>query len=440
MTTIFRSIAFGESTLLSEFLESEIKSPPLIIIEGNREISDQRTKLAKILKNTTSIRQRLADIADVCDYNASYSDGDYFFTKKYSDHNELPCTTELEIINYTKYLSNLIPSVFQNSKIKSNTDHIHAFFQSLSDSEWDIIKKDVLPVSTLSITKKNNLVPLFRETFCGSIRNACEKFENNFADVDSLILSAQRDEDNNSYLVTKKQKKDIFYIFQESNKSASSKLSTQKDLNLNISFYSNTIQSIIEKINKYKNSLFSVSQSISQKPISIVGYKSDYANRTIRGIAKIYNLQLNIKNNNVFISQKIIPIYKSENTWQNAIENLPVPLQRILYTNSFETPSKHNLWHLLPVISNSKDKEISFKNLNTFYKTCLTLNQFSKIATELRDNDMKRLDLYTNNINSLYLSFRRSIGQHPTFSIMTSKQGKLVTGVEYQIRRDVERN
>lgn len=441
---LFCKNGFCDPVKLSSLLKTSYRNCPLIIIEGEILLDKEEDQIEKVIKSTLPERNKVHKIADLCDYDCLDNSGAYIFFKKYSDKNELPCITSDELVEYAADLRSKMKSKF-NLEYQDMSVYIHNFVKSLPPNQWEAIQKGGINSSTLSDTSKKHLFDLFGETFYGTLRNGCDLVGANVDFSEKSLAYLEKEDDNNEYLKYKngknKNPSNVGWTIFTSEFQAPSKDRVLYLKRCNISFTdSDNIGSVIQLLNKRLGvEKYVVSNPLRKKPLSVVGIESGDTDKIFRSIALLYDLSLTKKDSVSRLSQKKITLLNDQDFGKAVLGYMPFPIRRVLNRESFSVATKQILTILRTQVTSLKIKKIPGDNIEELYRVAITLDIASKMISEIKDNDMYRMDFYDQHFNELVLKCQRIPGKLLTFSVMRNSNGKLISGPEYTTSRDVKR-
>ena len=365
----------------------------------------------------------------------------FLFTKRYSEAYELPCITFEEFLDYENDVSQ-----FVHPRKKQTYDlalYIHDFLNSLPEDSWRAIQNHPISMKDLPGESKNLIIDLLSETFIDSLRYGCQqvKLFCDFAEKNTLSLLT--DAEGTDFLKYKIQKNEgvrdpVFYP----ELSKRDKKSLEDVKRKNISFLDcKTIFDITQELNSRTDSeSYRVSESLKKKPVSIVGMGSASASKIMSSISLLYDLQLVTGNNTLTIARKKIKLTKEGDSGTEAISYMPYPLRRSIGKKNFVAEAKQFLFCLHSDLKKIKTKTIQAGSLLYPYKVAMTLVESATFINEVRDNDMARLRMYTENMDALSFRCDRTPGKSLSFIVIRDVNGKMISGPEYTTSNDVKRD
>ena len=432
-----------QSNLLSGFLQKSIGNKALIVLEGDRDISNFKARLDQIVLNNDGIPRKLKTIAEVCDFESIPVGNSFIFLKKYSSVIELPCVTPDEIYFYSNCIQGILANRFRGGRKNDPSVYIRNILVALPDSDWNSIKQGkAIPVSKLSPECRNNFSSLLVDTFIGGLYEATEfvnvraKYENQSI-VQYSTLAA------NPSLVwhfSDKKPDYVWNVFQDGSEPSPNKQSIGENRAINASFRTTTIGSIMRFMNKQGSNIqLEVHPALDSKPLSAVGLDASKLPEVARLIRRVFDLEMVQTSNRITLSPKRI-VFGGDTRIGHAIFNaMPYPIRRCV-GRDYQLCSKRIVLDLIPSIRNSKAKTFPYSELTEMDKTALAINLFGKALNEVRDNDLDRIYAYENNINILHLKYEKLPRTFMSFQIFYEKDGELAPGPKYTSSIGVSRN
>lgn len=430
--------------MLSRFLRANLNSR-LIVIEGDRYVEEaDRKELETILREKTTPWDRIRAIADKCDYEAKQYEGAYLLYKRYSDARELPCVSSEELVAFAEEVSQTVNTLlFANTEVKSNRTAVFSLLQSLSEPDWELIQRDVLPVKSLSAENKQALRTLFVEAYYGTLRKDSKRLSvlcRNFDDA-RLMLGTLNGEPRFYYQAYSGGKPGEEWSF-FSPEVPPSKEAINKAIFLNASFAGTELQDILKEVNVRKSdgTVYAASKSLVHKPVSVSGLESSQPLQVLRCIAKLYDLRIaSAADGGVMeLARKRLPRRAGVEIGQLLASNLPYPMRRALPNRSYDPVTRLLLLPLIAAVEKEKTKSLPVRQLSSLDKVSIVVNMFEQLARSFRDPTP--MPAYLSHLDTLYLKCRRNLGSSLEFAIVYEKNGSLRNGApQFYFPRDVSR-
>jgi hypothetical protein len=459
--------AFSQPETLSKFLRSEFKTGVLLILEGDRYVDKERKELRVIADSNKSIKDKITAIAEKCDYEVTESNGAYLLHKRYSAPQELPCVTEKEILRFNEDASRVVGSFFKSdAPTGTSLPHIRNLLLSLSEAEWELVQRDVIPVKTLSPQSQQIFADLLVETCWGGLSNLCNVVRKWGGNIDNSELDTGKYESGDRYLISRVSIPGMpsetwaFAPQPRAGIANTGAAEAKKLIYQNASFYSSDIGDILQEANANPNSavFFTAEDALLAKPVSVVGLESASPIRVVEGIAKLYNLRLAVASKVVKLAQRRIQIKQGADAGECMALAVPYPLQKMMGKRNEElsippvprTVRRRNhdrstlevLYSLYFRSGEGTPSPVPLRTADKMYRVAYVLNLFDNVLREIRDNDMARIAKRLSPMEMLYLQYRRTPGSPVplSFKILTDKNGKLSSGMSYESTLDVPRN
>jgi hypothetical protein len=431
-----------QSNLLSGFLQKSIGNKAVVILEGDRDISNFKARLDAIVLNNDGIPRKLKTIAEVCDFESIPVGDSFIFLKKYSAVNELPCVTPDEMYYYSNCIQDVLANRFRGGRKNDPAVYIRDILVALPDSDWSSIKQGkAIPVSKLSPLSRTNFSSLLVDTFIGGLYEATEfvnvraKYEKQ-STVQYSTLSA-----NPSLVWHFSDKKPDYswHILPDAIVPSLSSQSIVENRAVNASFRSTTLGSIVKFMNKQGSNIqLTVHPALESKPLSASGIDASTLPEVARLIRRVFDLDMVQANNRITLSPKRIVVGGNRRTGQAILNAMPYPMRRCV-GRDYSLCSQQMVLGLIPSIRKSKAKSFLYSELTEMDKTALAINLFGKALNEVRDNDLDRIYAYENNINILYLKYEQLQRSFMSFQIFYEKDGELAPGPKYTSSRGISR-
>ncbi len=440
------SSSFGQEIRMSKYLQDNLKTEVMIVIEGDKLI--EKNKIGNIINENISMKEKLYKIADVCDYEIIKNDNDYLFVKQYSEANEVPCVTPEELSFYGTEVNKFVISLFKAHKDVGL--HLRDFILALSDEEWREIKSDGISYGNLSLGSKSRMSDMFLETFYGTLyRGSILAKYLSYSENDKIVIKSSDREEiaylmyqvNKIFEADKWSQKFEWGLLKEDSVSIGNNKTDYKSLKKsNISFYEcPTLKDIFQWISADNKEIsFYLSDKLYDKPISIVGYSPEKAVRLVRDIGKIYDLKIDYDGKKIGLLPKKIK-RKNMDFGANIFEFMPRPLRKYIQQRPIDPIARRIAWTLLPDIQKEKTKKLRADKIDQLRRVGIALNVSSRMISEVKDNDMRHLDEFIGN-KTLSFKFEPSQGMLASFTVFRDVNGKRVSGPKYTTSMKINRN
>lgn len=425
---IVSSPAYSKDVLLSEVLKENFKTV-VILMEGDKLIDEE--KIQSLPEGAKTMREKLEQFASLGDYSLQRYESSYLLSKKYTHAGEIPCTTDLEILDFSKKAKKAIALLLGDSV--NRKDGVKRIVDLLTEEQVQKAKDDVLPVASLNSAQKESINQFIFDTYFSGLTTLAVPTNMVLAPDRARICIDTVGDSNKSLCYKEPQQAQAKWSFGGITEPTMTQYKEHK--RRNISFFGSTIATVSKILSDRPGEIsYICSPIIAEKPISIVNLDKADSDDVWKMIAKLYNLRAINDGNVKKLDVKNTAVSQDTEITKYLTAIAPPSLIRAYTHASYRDLTQDILKQVVKDLTKDKKTEVSYKELDSFNRTCILLHIVDNAIGALRNSESgipQRLR------NSDVLGIKYSAGISPvfkrqatTFTLMTPTENGWQRGLE----------
>ncbi|MGC4046165.1 MAG: hypothetical protein QM758_20440 [Armatimonas sp.] len=371
--------AYAKDILLSEALKENFKGS-VIVIEGNRFIDD--ASIGGIVRSNQTIREKLEQVANLADYSLQRFENGYLLSKKYTDGKEVPCTTDLEILDFSRKAKKVV-DLFVGSDASSRVG-VNRLVNLLTEEQLQKAKDDVLPVASMNGAQKNSFSEMIYHLYFSGLRPLGAPAGTILYPDKAAVCIDSLDREDKSLCYREPQAPLQKWPFGSISTPAVTPYAEHK--RRNISFFGPSIGTITKALSDKSESVpYSCNPILAGKPVFLVNGEKASADDIVNMIARLYNLRVVNDGKGKKIDVKNTAIAQDAHLAKYLASIAPPSLIRAYAHHNLGDLTQDILKQVTRELIQKKKTEMPYKDMDELNKNCMVVQIIDRAMMELRD-------------------------------------------------------